>query len=240
MPIINARPQVEQPLPRFISRRGFARHLVRLILRARAPIYPPQYMPLLLTPPHQALVRHVYAFEHPDHVSPLEMVMSKDEGILLKFFPEIIAEALIEEFGMPPYPQYIAQHLPPNFLISPTDSEPVLAVELMSLPAFEPEESTVDIEWDNPTEPIGFLHIARSASEQPEARIVSPTTVIVPTATVQQLVVTCPAPTSLTELRPAPTEGLTEQNNIVAVSSVLTESPPSIIHLRLRPNHLPE
>ncbi len=120
-------------------------------------------------PPHQALLRPVRTFEHPDHVSPLEMVLSKHDGVLLKFFLEIISEALVKEFGKPPYPQYIAQHLPPNFLISPIESEPVPTVELTPLPAPEPEESTIEIEWDSLTEPIGFLHFAHSTSEQPEA-----------------------------------------------------------------------
>ncbi len=92
------------------------------------------------------------------------------KGFFLQYFPEIVTEALVKEFGMPPYLQYITQHLPPNFLIPLTGSEPVPAVEPMPLSEPEPQVSMVEIEWDNPMEPIGFSRSARSASEQPEAR----------------------------------------------------------------------
>ncbi len=229
-PTTYARPLVEQPLPRFITGHGFARHLVHPIPHAHAPVYPSPYAPFSRRPFRQTSVRPVRAFECPKHVSPLEAVMSKDEGVLLKFYPDIIAEALIEEFGMPPYPQYIVQHLPSDFLISPTNSEPVLAVQPLSLPASEPEGSVIEIEWDIPTEPIGFHRFAHSTSEQPEARTVSPTTVIVPTASVQQLAIN----------RPAPTERLTEQNPIVPIPRIPIKSPPSMVCLRLRPNCPPE
>ncbi len=236
MPTINACPQIQQLLPRFIPGRGFAQYLVCPALCAHAPFYLPPYVPPSLTPPRRVLLRPVCAFERPDHVSPLEMVLSKDDGVFLKLFLEIVTEALVKEFGMPPYPQYIAQHLPLNFLISPTESEPAPAVELTPQPAPEPEESTVEIEWDSPTEPIGFLRFARSASEQPEARAVSPTTTIVPTAMVQQLVATHPALTSVTKHHPAPTDRLTEQNTIVATSHEL----PPIVCLCLILFHPPE
>ncbi|MCP4601599.1 MAG: hypothetical protein GY847_13990, partial [Proteobacteria bacterium] len=135
-PQVNAHPPILQPPPRFIPGHGFARYLPHPALQAHAP---PFSFPAPLRPPP----RPVCSFERPDNVSPLERVLWK--GTFLKYFPEIVTEALISEFGRPPYPQYIVQHLPLNFLMLPTESEPVLAVEPMPLPEPEPQESTVEI-----------------------------------------------------------------------------------------------
>ncbi|MCP4545112.1 MAG: hypothetical protein GY835_01445, partial [bacterium] len=147
IPMINARPPIPQPLLRFIPGHGFAQYPLHPALRAHAP---PFLAPLRRAPP-----RPVCSFERPKNVSPLEMVLSK--GFFLQCFPEIVTEALVNEFGRPPYLQYIAQHLPPNFLMLPTGSEPVPAVEPTPLSEPEPQESTVEIEW----EPIGFSRSAR-------------------------------------------------------------------------------
>ncbi len=165
------------------------------------------------------------------------MVLSK--GFFLQCFPEIVTEALVNEFGRPPYPQYIAQHLPLNFLMPLTGSEPVPTVEPMPLPEPEPQESTVEIEWDNPMEPIGFSRSISSASEQPEARAASPTSTIGPTTSLQQLVATRPAPTSETEPRPALTDILTEQN-IISHAPTEPLAPLPIVRLCLVPFCLPE
>ncbi len=82
MPVITMHPPIQQPLPRFIPGRGFAQYLARPALCAHAPLYvPPSLMPLL----HRAPSRPACSFEHPDHVSPLERVLS--EEIFLQFFP---------------------------------------------------------------------------------------------------------------------------------------------------------
>ncbi len=152
---------------------------------------------------------------------------------------------------MLPYPHYIAKQLPPNFLMPPTDSEPVPAVEPMPLPEPELElESTVEIEWDNPSEPIGFLCSIRSISEQPEVRAALPSTLICPTASPQQLVATRPAltlvteqhpaPMSLNEHHPAPTDGTNRAKHLLSPVRRAPIEPMLTVRLRLTPFCPPE
>ncbi len=62
---------------------------------------------------------------------------------------------------------------------------------------------------------------------------------IVPITSFQQLVATCPAPTSVTERHPAPTDRLTEQNNFVSIPRAPIEPLPST-RIRITPFRPPE
>ncbi len=159
----------------------------------------------------------------------------------------MVTNALFEELGMPPYPHYIARHLPANFLIPPSEQGPAASASVQPVPIEpisaeptpahmpEPEESTVEIiEWDDPMKPIGFL---RSASEPVEVHPASLFMTIGLLATLQQIVASRPAltmkneqrpaPTSLNEHRPALTDGLTEQNTAVPVHRAPIEPLPT-------------
>ncbi len=84
VPIVNACPLTPQLLPRFIPGLGFAWYVPCPALRA----YAPPYIPPSQTPSRRVPSRPACSFEHPEHVSLLEMVLSK--GVFLLNFPEIV------------------------------------------------------------------------------------------------------------------------------------------------------
>ncbi len=98
------------------------------------------------------------------------------------------------EYGPLPYPSKIAKLLP--------------TLPLLPLPEEEEEqETTVEIiELDDLLEPFSFHH---SVSE-PEVHAVLPTTPIVPSVPIERILLLCPAPTFVNELRLAPTAELNE------------------------------
>ncbi len=100
--------------------------------------------------------------------------MQRNESIFLKHFLEIIADALIEELGLPPYPHHIMKLLSANFSLPLTEPESVpispVSVEFLStepvlVPVSEPEESTVIIEWDDLQQPIDLIRSTLELAE---------------------------------------------------------------------------
>ncbi len=257
MPFISTWALIQQPPPQFIPGRGFATYPVHPALRAQALRYilptstSSSYRVLFAHTPLQR--QHSPSPERPTNCSPLLMVLWKE--VFLPYFLDLIAEELFKEFGRPQYPKYITKLLTADFLWTLTEqgSIPIKPVSAESapvqapVPAPEPEESSVEIiKWDDLQQPIGFL---RSTSEPAELHPAPQSTVIGLTAMLEQLVAShpalmteneqCPAPTSQNEHRPAPMDGLTEQNSIVSIRRIYPEPLPTV-HLHLIPFRPPE
>ncbi len=205
----------QSPPPEFIPGRGFATYLAS---QATSSMLPSSSNSMLVRAPScipfqcPRLCPRSPSLEGPNTCSLLLMVLRVKE--FQSYFPDYLAKLTLEEFGKPPYPRYLQTLLTAEFLCLLTEFKsisilPVRAQETpvhTSAPMSEPEQSSVDIEWDDSQPLIELVHPPSESAPLVLASLPIVADLMLAPCAASRL-----APTE-NEHRLAPTDGLNEQN----------------------------